>query len=287
MSVCNRSVPSTHLAMFAGSLAHFAETATLGHLIDRLMVQQQAFLENRSIRESFKSIYRVEGKKGFYKGFKWSVFSSAIKGAGGWTLLNTCNKGLNFVFPHKDTNNPSHQFNIILATTTAIAEATLLLCPFERLKVVEMTTLTRIRTLKIACDGGLKFFYRGWSVMTVQKSLSWFSYLTFYQHHRRYLFNEGDNRPLTPKEKIALGFGTGCFIALFSTPLDLVKTQVQKHGSTNDQSIYFIAKSIFKEHGIQGCFKGLSLRVIRTGWSGAVITIILDHFNAFPQGMKL
>lgn len=279
--------PSIYLSVFAGGAAHFAETVTFGHLVDRLMVQQQAFPAIRSILESFRSIYHNEGKSGFYKGFRWNVLSSAAKGAGGWTILNTCSNGLSFIFPQKNSSDPSFQFNALLASNTAIIETTLLLGPFERLKIVEMTALERLQTLKMARDGGRKFIYRGWSVMVVQKSLSWLSYLTFYQHHRRYFFNGEDERSLSTSQKMALGFGTGCFIASFSTPLDLLKTQLQKHSTIDVPSIPSIITSIYRAHGYKGFFRGLPLRIIRTGWSGAVITLVLDRLNAFPIGMKI
>ena len=123
--------------------------------------------------------------------------------------------------------------------------------------------------------------------MIFQKSWSWMNYLGVYQRLRRWMLESNQQQPLTTAQKLALGWGTGGLVACFNAPLDLLKTQKQKHGSLEGDKVFSLARSIFKEHGWQGMFRGLKMKVARTAWSTGVVMFVLDSFDALPQNMKV
>ncbi len=278
--------PALYVTALAGSSAHLIETATLGHLLDRLTVEQQAFSSAHSLGGSLRS---VSQKGGFYKGFRWNVLLSATKGAGGWSIHNFCNRNMNALFPQKKPADPPFRFTALVACSTAFAETTLFLCPLERLKVLEMTNGSpqKIEAIKMIWAKGTRFVYRGWTLMVFHKSWNWMNYLGIYQQLRRQILNFNDHQPLTTYQKIALGGGTGSLVACCNTPMDLLKTQVQKQGTGEFENIGSIALSFFKKLGWRGMFRGLQLKVIRTTWATAITTLVLDRFNALPQNMKI
>ncbi len=280
------STPSISRSSLAGGAVGVFETITLGQILNRIQVAQEADPSRKKIRETICSIYQKGGWRELYQGLRWNSLLSAIKGAGGWGIYNFYNREFNVYFPHE---NSPFQFSALVACSTAITETTFPLCPLERLKIFEMTRDPRqkFEVIQSIRKGGIPFLYRGWNFMVFKRTWGWINYLEVYRHLRHSLLASNQQQPLTLSQKFILGCGTGGIVACLNSPMDLIKTQIQKEGTPPSEKALSLALSVFKQYGWAGMFRGLKIKIVRSTWMTTVGTLALDHFDALPKNMKI
>ncbi len=281
--------PPFAVSFFAGSLAHSCEVLTLGHVLDRIKVQQEAHPQCKTAKSALDAVLREDGWRGIYTGLRWNVSLSALKGAFGWSIHNFCNRTVTALYPQENALFPSLPFTILVGVSSAFIEASLILCPLERLKTVEMTyrSNTQLKIGDLVRRGGWRFIYRGWNQVMLRQSCSWLTYLIAYQQLRQPLLNYNAQQPLSLKQKVLLGSVTGSIVACLNAPLDLLKTQAQMANAPDSLNIFKISSSIFKEYGWKGMYNGLSMKLMRNTWSSVSVLLTLDYLGALPQNMRI
>jgi hypothetical protein len=275
------STPPLWLSIVAGGLAGGIEVATLGHLLDRLKVQQEAFLDKR--------IFTVWRREALYKGLRWNLLLGVSRGSMGWATHNVCNRMALIFFPEQDVRFPSFYFTSAVGIAVAALETSLFICPLERLKIIEMTDQKGIpfRISNLVQKEGKFFIYQGWTRTVLRQSVSWLSYLSAYRVLRQsYLDSRSSPPSLSFTQKMGIGTAIGAFAAFMSTPFDLLKTQAQRADAIQE-NIGKTFDRIVKQHGWRGLYYGLSMKMLRSMWSSVVTLLVFDHLNAFPKNMAL
>ncbi|KAK9864898.1 hypothetical protein WJX84_008193 [Apatococcus fuscideae] len=91
-----------------------------------------------------------------------------------------------------------------------------------------------------------------------------------------------DRRPLNPAETSFIGAGAGMVTAIFTTPLDVLKTRLMTQGAKKTYSgpLDCLAR-ILKEEGAPALFKGWQPRVVWIGIGGCIF------FSALEEAKKL
>jgi Mitochondrial carrier protein len=288
-----RAVPNPPLArsFLAGSLAHLIETISLGHLLDRIKVQQEALPHLNTTQKAVKSLLETNTSSWsvMYRGLRWNMALGVLKGAFGWTIHNFCNRQATLILPQKNPLLPSMPFTALVGCTTAIVESTFILCPLDRLKTFEMTDKSQQKSNIVDAikKGGVRFVYRGWNLMTLRQGISWVSYLETYQTLRKRMLKQEPTHSLSVAQKILLGCGTGSIAACLNAPVDLIKTQAQQWDPLGPKKLSSIIASTFSTYGWKGMYNGLSVKLLRNAWSTTVIILTLDALNALPQNMRI
>ena len=280
--------PPFYLSFLSGVVAHAYEVSSLGHILDRIRVEQEVHPQ-LTLRKAVLSIWKKGRWNAFYRGLRWNIGLSAMKGGFGWSLHNVSNRFMLGVCHQKDPLHPSFPFVIAVGLGSAFLETTLILCPLERLKTVEMTHNSKqIFTVnEYIKKEGIQFFYRGWKLVMLRQSCSWISYLGIYQHLRHSFLAYNEDRSLSLIQKVFLGGITGGVVAVINAPLDLLKTRAQKANPLHSKGVFFAVRSVLDKHGWRGLYSGLSMKVGRHIWSSASILIILDQLQALPSNMKI
>eukprot|EP01090_Pellita_catalonica_P003305 TRINITY_DN1297_c0_g1_i1.p1 TRINITY_DN1297_c0_g1~~TRINITY_DN1297_c0_g1_i1.p1 ORF type:complete len:317 (-),score=43.39 TRINITY_DN1297_c0_g1_i1:127-1077(-) len=161
--------------------------------------------------------------------------------------------------------------NIICGATSGVIEATIVVQPFERGKVLRADFESPYRVYAMAFRqygvlGGLKSIYTGFiPTLGRQVGNQAFSFSIFYGLKNWYLKRNPDKKDLNTQERLLFGFmgGTGgCSITM---PLDIVKSIAQKQQGNNPKGFLTIAKHIFTTKGIRGFYIGLAPRIGRVG----------------------
>jgi hypothetical protein len=280
------SSPRVEHSFLAGSFAHAFEVATFGHLLDRLRVEQEISPE-LSMKNALSGVWKKGKWEGLYRGFRWNIASSALKGGFGWSIFNLSNRGISICFPPKDPKRPSFLFSTLVGTSAAFIETSAILSPLERLKTVSMTDHVRLKVLERVQKEGLRFFYKGWTSVMVRQTGSWAAYLNVYQFLRQSLLTSNEDQPLSLQQKLILGGATGSLVATMTTPLDLLKTHAQKANTSSLESMTSIAHAVVHKHGWKGLYNGLNVKILRQGWSTMITLVILDYLKALPTSMKI
>lgn len=285
--VSDLSNPPFRRSFLAGSSAHLFEVLALGHILDRVRVEQEIYAKC-TLKNALVSIWKKGKIKEFYRGLKWNIALSTLKGGCGWSIHNFSNRSVIAICPQKDPIRPSLFFIGTVGIFSAFLETSFILCPLERLKTVEMTkdkylSMTRDHTRR----KGLQFFYQGWSIVMLRQSCSWLSYLGIYQLLRQFFFEYNVDRPLSLKQKALLGGITGGLVASINAPLDLLKTHAQKANVLISEGTVTFMRTILKKYGWKGIYNGLSMKIMRHSWSAITTLIILDHLQALPSNMKI
>lgn len=287
-SASEPSNPVLQRSLVVGGFAHSFEVLTFGHLLDRLKVEQEIHPDLK-VKNALKAVWRKGRWEALYRGFKWNAALSAFKGGFGWSIHNFSNSAMLSLYPQKNSKKSSFFFTTSVGVCTAFLETSFILCPLERLKTVDMTIKDKkISSAKdIIMTQGMRFFFRGWSLICLRQSCSWIAYLNVYQQLRQKLqvYNADQASSLT--QKIILGGCTGGLAAIINSPLDLLKTQLQKASTTESRNIVVSSQMIVKKYGIKGLYNGLTMKMIRQTWSCAVVLTILDRFEALPINMRV
>lgn len=281
ISSIQQNTPAFYHSFVGGALAYLLELATLGQLLDRVKTEQEAFPQLRGISAVTRSIYQKGGIQAFYSGIMPNLFLSSTKGAFGWTINNGCYRLMIRLSSKGSEKKYPYLFAGLLGVSSALVESVCLIAPLERVKTVQMTSSKSLKE-HLKLEGPL-FFVRGLKRVFLRQSVSWVTYLVFYQKIKNTLI-KNPQHPVMLWKKIQIGAITGAAVSLIVSPLDFLKTQAQKATfSVAEQmpNVYHL----YKKYGIRAFYSNLKIKMIRTSWSSVVVVIVLDYFQALPGSM--
>ena len=140
-----------------------------------------------------------------------------------------------------------------ISGATAGLMASFIVTPVERLKILRQTNEKFVLR-----DLNPRFLYRGLSSTFTREMPGFAIYFSVYEEMKEYF---GQNMRLNTFHHFVFGGISGSISWLFIYPQDLVKTRVQ--ASKKDITPRQVIKSVFKEHGIRGFFRGFHLALMR------------------------
>ncbi len=282
-SVSDKGLTPLHV-IASGALANSLEVVTLGHVLDRIKVEQEARPELKTAVAAIRAIKDKGGIGEFYKGFRWNTLSCGLKGSMRWSINHYSDSIAKKISPESLEKQHPKIFAAEVGMLTSTFETFLFHCPVERLKTVEMTQAGKLDLKQRIHKEGFKFFVQGWDKVLLQKNISWVSFLVSYQFFLdRAKENKFDDNLF---QKFSIGAGAGAVQALIAAPLDLIKTQYQKDRPFQ-QGLSHLVRNIGQTYGYKTFYNNLLIKMIRTSWASAVVIVVLDQCDVLPSNMKM
>ena len=244
------------VACFVGSLLTFAclfaylNWHGTGHVLNRIATAQQAQIPNAPFLATARQLVAAGGPRELYKGLRWNLLSSCCKAGTRWTLTASLYHAADTFVPPPLRSQWFWSDSVAVAVAAALVETTFVLTPLESLRTLEMTTsLSKHRQVvrdSINGRGLLKTLTAGWDRVFVRQLTSWVSYLVAYDQIKAVIIGNPTpssdpskvvphtpSKPATFAQKAAVGIGTGAIACVFTTPLDMLRTQAQMDSAPN------------------------------------------------------
>jgi solute carrier family 25 2-oxodicarboxylate transporter 21 len=245
-----------HINCVAGALSGLIEVS-VSHPFDRMKTKcQESMLQHKSIslKHAFNEMYK---EKSFYKGFVPRILGIVPMRLVYWGSLITMN---DFT---KDTNKLS---KYIIPGLVAGSVQTLVDNPIEVMKIKLMTSTNNININDI----NYKLLYKGFNACLARNIL--------------FAIPVGICTRLCIFDNSFLAGATGGIIgSIISHPLDVLKTEMQRHGSKST-SYYTIIKDIRKAYPtnyISKLWAGVSMRAMLGCVNMGIGFLAFDHINKF------
>eukprot|EP01065_Artemidia_motanka_P033105 TRINITY_DN40073_c0_g1_i1.p1 TRINITY_DN40073_c0_g1~~TRINITY_DN40073_c0_g1_i1.p1 ORF type:complete len:288 (+),score=57.92 TRINITY_DN40073_c0_g1_i1:101-964(+) len=270
-----------------GAAAQLIEAALIGHLLDRVKVEQQAHLHAStrvpSATQCLRRMYARGGTGELYRGFRANLALGAVKGGTRWWLLTAASAGCSKLLPVRVREEHPCLYNAAVGAATGVLETTFVTCPLESVKVFQMTSSGRDVGSQLRRDP--RMLWRGWSSVLAKQVITWAVFLGTYDRVRRAAFAAREGR-LSTAEKAGVGAATGALASLLYAPADLTKTLSQTAGASR-RGMLRSCRWVCSRHGPSALFSGLGPKMLRNISSATLTILTLDFFDGLPDGMKL
>ena len=197
------------------------------------------------------------GFKNFYKGITAPLLGVGIEKA---IVFGT----YNYMYTKTD--------NIPLSGAISGLTATLVVTPYERLKILKQNS--QIINFK---DLNIKFLFRGLSATFTREVPGFAIYFTTYEYLKKHTFTKY-NKKIDYSSSFIFGGISGITAWIFIYPQDRIKTILQSHSGvennikTNNNNIKNIINTIYNSGGIKQFYSGF-------GWAVARATLL--HSGTF------
>lgn len=271
--------PGIPFTVFSGAAMATIELLSFGHICDRIKTHQQAHAQSLSIYKSSSQIYTEKGIKGFYAGVKWNVLTHSGKAGFRWGTMSIMDDFCHRFIPlNVKEKYPSIQ-PMMLGITVSIAESFFLVCPAESLKTKEMTgTFSVSKWIK---SQGIKSLFDGWDAVLIRQAISWCSFLVAYDKVKRAACSFTGKTKLDVFEQFSVGALAGAINVLCTTPIDTIKTQMQKQDPLTKKHVFSVANEFYKQKGLKGLYSGLNIRMIRSTWYAGITLLMMEKLGIF------
>lgn len=167
-------------------------------------------------------------------------------------------------------------------------ESLLVVIPCELLKVRSMTTATHepfFTTLRTTLkEDGIAGLYRGGTSTLLRQVTNHMIRFPVFYMSSNYIKERNGTTTLHPIVNIALGGFAGMTSTLINTPLDTIKTRMQKVGSSGNTT--GVMREVYLESGIRGFWSGVIPRMVRVV-PGQAITFFVVEFIMDLMGEKM
>lgn len=148
------------------------------------------------------------------------------------------------------------QSNIISGACSGFM-ASFIVTPFERCKIIFQSgnniNFDNINT---------KYLFRGLTATFTRETPGFAIYFTMYEYMKKKIYTE-NNKKINNFGSFVLGGISGASSWVFIYPQDLIKTRMQSEKINTNQNFITITKSIFKQNGFKGFYKGFHFALMR------------------------
>jgi len=230
------------------------------------------------------SVAKIEGVPALWSGLSISLAMSLPTTA----LYFTCYDELKDIIEKSSPNLAP--YSPLLAGSSARAVAVTALSPMELLRTKAMhrrSDLSILQSLRAEIsEGGVRSLYRGLGPTLLRdvpfSGLYWYNY----ERLRAYALKRLPDPTASELWMASFfsGLGSGTLAALVTTPFDVVKTRKQvkykmivtSSSNIGDAALHHVStlsmlRTIFKEEGFSGIFRGWNMRVARVGPASAIM----------------
>ncbi|KAK3115187.1 hypothetical protein LTR53_005736 [Teratosphaeriaceae sp. CCFEE 6253] len=255
---------------FAGAIEAFA-TYPFEFAKTRVQLRQQKGVPTP--RNPFKvvaQVYRTEGLPALYKGCSTLVIGSVGKDGIRFLSFDTIKNA----FKDPETGTLSPLRNLAAGMASGVVASITAVTPTERIKTAlidDARTEKRYRSMThciktIVREDGLLGLYRGLAGTTLKQAgatafrMGTYNILKDYETTRHI--------PQTTLTNFANGSVAGIVTTLTTQPFDTIKTRCQ---SSRGASTVEACRSVVKDYGWKGFWKGTTMRLGRTVFSGGIL----------------
>lgn len=246
----------------AGSFAGTTE-AVITWPTENIKTQMQFKGQNLSFLETTKKIYNQQGFSGFYRGMSPILIFNIPKVASRFYSYDV----MSGILENKINKNT----NMILSGLFAgFVESTFITVPSETIKT-KFIKHPHLGIFDIIKMEGAKGLYQGYTPTLGRQCLNQASRFFFYEHYKQMILKK--NKKFTNIDSFMGGVGAGCFSVAISTPMDVLKTQMQEGGNIKMTKL---AKDVYLKNGIFGFWRGSIARLLRVAPGQGVMFLTYD-----------
>lgn len=267
------------LAGVLGGIAAVYSTQPL----DTTKVKMQTFpKEYRSVIVTLSKTFKQEGVRGLYAGSIPAVLANVGESAVAFLAYGRISKGVQYM-----TGCKSHEELSLLSQAFCGAGsgacASFILTPTELVKCRLQTqyisgkaaagvpTTPFAMAMHIARKEGPLQLMKGWTPTLLRETWGYFYFFGGYEAAKKVLMTDPDEISLW-KTAVSGGVG-GTMCWGFAYPLDIVKSQVQVGSLTPLKAM----RSIFKESGVKGFFRGITPCLLRAFPGCGALFVAADY----------
>jgi len=238
--------------------------------INKTMFRQQ--LHGISALESISQLRR-EGLMVLYRG----ILPPLLQKSCSYSLMFGCYDQFRRTF--REGYNFSHTSSVILSALLAGCSESVL-TPFERVQTLMLdhnygkkfkNTPHAFQSLRIH---GFKEYYRGLSAILIRNGPS---NVIFFSCRDKLRELVPDNKKLGYLADFVSGACLGAVISTLSFPINTTKTHMQKTCGGEFQSFLTVFKSLYRERGLRGMFKGVHVNYTRSFLSWGITNVTYEY----------
>ncbi|KAK4720084.1 hypothetical protein R3W88_018422 [Solanum pinnatisectum] len=277
--------------MVAGSIAGTVEHMAM-FPVDTIKTQMQALgtcpLRSASIRTALGGILKSEGVAGLYRGIGAMGLGAGPAHAVYFSVYESCKKKFSGGNPN---NSAAHAISGVCATVASDAVFTPMDTVKQRLQLSESPYKGVLDCVKrVLKEEGFKAFYASYKTTVLMNAP--YTAVHFATYEAAKLGLSGVSPDSASDESIVVhataGAAAGALAALVTTPLDVVKTQLQCQGICGcdrfkSGSIGDVFRIIVKKDGYRGLMRGWMPRMLFHAPAAAICWSTYEAAKAFFQ----
>ncbi|KAF7816169.1 mitoferrin-like [Senna tora] len=280
--------------MVAGSVAGCVEHMAM-FPVDTVKTHMQALgscpIKSVSVRQALQSILKTEGPSALYRGIGAMGLGAGPAHAVYFSVYEMCKK----YFSHGDPkNSTAHAISGVCATVTSDA----VLTPMDMVKQRLQLSNSGYKGVgdcvkRVFSEEGLGAFYASYRTTVLMNAPYTAVHFATYEAAKRGLMeispqSADDERLLV---HATAGAAAGALAAAVTTPLDVVKTQLQCQGVCGcdrfkSGSIGDVIKTIVKKDGYRGLMRGWIPRMLFHAPAAAICWSTYEAGKTFFQGFN-
>ncbi|PIN26339.1 Mitochondrial carrier protein MRS3/4 [Handroanthus impetiginosus] len=273
--------------MIAGSIAGSVEHMAM-FPVDTLKTRMQAISSSSktpssiTLRQSLGSIMKLEGLKGFYRGIAAMGLGAGPAHAVYFSVYESCKKFLSSGNPN---NSMAHAASGVFATVASDAVLTPMDVVKQRLQLKGSPYKGRV----FLEEGFGAFYMSYWTTVVMNAPFTAIHFAT-YEAAKRALMKVSPESGGDDDESLLVhataGAAAGALAAAITTPLDVVKTQLQCQGVCgcdrfSSSSIGNVIQTIAKKDGYSGLMRGWIPRMLFHAPAAAICWSTYEAVKSF------
>lgn len=239
--------------------------------VDTIKTQMQAMgscpMKSASISQAVQSILKSEGPAGLYRGIAAMGLGAGPAHAVYFAVYETCKKALS---SGKENNPPAHAASGVFATVASDAVFTPMDMVKQRLQLNSSPYKGVLDCVKrVLREEGIGAFYASYKTTVVMNAPYTAVHFATYEATKRALMEVSPDSVSDERWVVhaTAGAAAGASAAALTTPLDVVKTQLQCQGVCGCDrfvtgSIRDVLRTILEKDGYRGLMRGWLPRML-------------------------
>ncbi|CAH9121093.1 unnamed protein product [Cuscuta epithymum] len=280
--------------MVAGSVAGMVEHMAM-FPIDTVKTRMQALvccpIKSVGVRQALQSILKSDGVRGLYRGIGAMGLGAGPAHAVYFSVYELCKES----FSRGNPNNPAaHAASGVCATVASDAVFTPMDMVKQRLQLSSSQYKGVMDCVRVVLrEEGVRAFYASYKTTVLMNAPFTAVHFATYEAAKRGLLEVSPE--IASDERLVAhataGAAAGVSAALFTTPLDVVKTQLQCQGVCGcdrfkNSSISDVLKTIVKKDGYSGLMRGWMPRMLFHAPAAAICWSTYEASKSFFQDLN-
>ena len=254
--------------IIAGSFAGIAE-AVVTWPFENIKTKMQFKGNNLNLKNTAFEIYKTGGITGFYRGLTPVLFFNIPKVAIRFYSYNISSVYLQ----NKSFNKDS--ISILSGLFAGFIESTLVTVPSETIKT-KMIRFPHMSTFDVIKENGIRGLYLGYFPTLYRQSLNQASRFYFFNKYKDYI---SSREKFTNTHSFYGGVGAGIFSVIISSPMDVLKTQMQEKSAKEKSNMIQLSKTIYNTYGLSGFWRGSLARLMRVAPGQGIMFLTFDYVS--------
>ncbi|KAK9280664.1 hypothetical protein L1049_014361 [Liquidambar formosana] len=280
--------------MIAGSIAGSVEHMAM-FPVDTIKTRMQALgscpIKSASVRQALGSILKTEGPAGLYRGIGAMALGAGPAHAVYFSVYEVCKK----YFSGGNPNNPvAHAVSGVCATVASDAVFTPMDVVKQRLQLSDSPYKGVLDCVKrVLREEGFGAFYASYRTTVLMNAPFTAVHFATYEAAKRGLMEVSPESVNDERWVVhaTAGAAAGALAAVVTTPLDVVKTQLQCQGVCGcdrftSSSIGDVIQTIVKKDGYRGLMRGWIPRMLFHAPAAAICWSTYEASKAFFQELN-